>query len=142
MFADEGLFLSVSSSPLLWVHACASILFVLAGIVVAYLYTNATRYYGKEEMVRRKGRVLSFNDERVIVGIANTDARRNTPECLRRREIEQLLSVSGRRNRADRLHSPHIQRGLSDTASDTSDFGLQHRSSATCLQAPVSDAFG
>ncbi|CAF4379775.1 unnamed protein product, partial [Adineta steineri] len=37
-------------SPLLWVHACASILFVLAGIVVAYLYTNATRYYATEDM--------------------------------------------------------------------------------------------
>ncbi|UJR30010.1 hypothetical protein I4U23_017555 [Adineta vaga] len=40
-------------SPLLWVHACASILFVLVGIVVAYLYTNATRYYAKEEMASR-----------------------------------------------------------------------------------------
>ena len=39
------------SSPLLWVHACASIIFVLAGILVAYLYTNATRYYAKEDMV-------------------------------------------------------------------------------------------
>ncbi len=39
------------SSPLLWVHACASILFVLAGIIVAYLYTNATRYYATEDMV-------------------------------------------------------------------------------------------
>jgi len=41
------------SSPLLWVHACASILFVLAGIIVAYLYTNATRYYATEDMVCR-----------------------------------------------------------------------------------------
>ena len=40
-----------SSSPLLWVHACASILFVLVGIIVAYLYTNATRYYATEDMV-------------------------------------------------------------------------------------------
>ncbi|CAF1312263.1 unnamed protein product [Adineta steineri] len=40
-------------SPLLWVHACASILFVLAGIVVAYLYTNATRYYATEDMASR-----------------------------------------------------------------------------------------
>ncbi|CAF5096429.1 unnamed protein product, partial [Rotaria sp. Silwood1] len=40
----------VLSSPLLWVHACASILFVLTGIIVAYLYTNATRYYATEDM--------------------------------------------------------------------------------------------
>ncbi|CAF1239861.1 unnamed protein product [Adineta ricciae] len=37
-------------SPLLWIHACTSILFVLVGIIVAYLYTNATRYYAKEDM--------------------------------------------------------------------------------------------
>ena len=48
----------VFSSSLLWVHALASILFVLAGIVVAYLYTNATRYYSKEEMVRRRKRIV------------------------------------------------------------------------------------
>ncbi|CAF3558098.1 unnamed protein product [Rotaria socialis] len=39
-----------SNSSLLWVHACASILFVLAGILVAYLYTNATQYYATEDM--------------------------------------------------------------------------------------------
>ncbi|CAF1116912.1 unnamed protein product [Rotaria sp. Silwood1] len=39
-----------ADSPLLWVHACASILFVLTGIIVAYLYTNATRYYATEDM--------------------------------------------------------------------------------------------
>jgi chromosome condensin MukBEF MukE localization factor len=41
-------------SSLLWVHACASILFVLAGIIVAYLYTNATRYYATEDLVCRQ----------------------------------------------------------------------------------------
>ena len=39
------------SSPLLWIHAFASILFSIVGIIVAYLYTNATRYYAKEELV-------------------------------------------------------------------------------------------
>ncbi|CAM4761485.1 unnamed protein product [Rotaria magnacalcarata] len=42
-----------SNSPLLWVHACASILFVLAGILVAYLYTNATQYYATEDVASR-----------------------------------------------------------------------------------------
>ncbi|CAF1332522.1 unnamed protein product [Adineta steineri] len=35
--------LAARRSSLLWVHACASILFVLAGIIIAYLYTNAIR---------------------------------------------------------------------------------------------------
>ncbi|CAF2908321.1 unnamed protein product [Rotaria sp. Silwood2] len=42
-----------ADSPLLWVHTCASILFVLAGIIIAYLYTNATRYYATEDMASR-----------------------------------------------------------------------------------------
>ncbi|UJR16450.1 hypothetical protein I4U23_003352 [Adineta vaga] len=41
------------NSPLLWFHACASIIFVIAGIIVAYLYTNATRYYATEDMASR-----------------------------------------------------------------------------------------
>ncbi|CAF3941016.1 unnamed protein product [Rotaria magnacalcarata] len=38
------------NSSLLWVHACTSILFVLIGIIVAYLYKNTTRYYVKEDV--------------------------------------------------------------------------------------------
>ncbi|CAF4107192.1 unnamed protein product [Rotaria socialis] len=38
------------NSSLLWVHACTSILFVLIGIIVAYLYKNTTRYYAKEDV--------------------------------------------------------------------------------------------
>ncbi|CAF3350147.1 unnamed protein product [Rotaria socialis] len=39
------------NSSLLWVHACTSILFVLIGIIVAYLYKNTTRYYAKEDVL-------------------------------------------------------------------------------------------
>ncbi|CAF1267045.1 unnamed protein product [Rotaria magnacalcarata] len=41
------------NSSLLWVHACTSILFVLIGIIVAYLYKNTTRYYVKEDVASR-----------------------------------------------------------------------------------------
>ncbi|CAF3349060.1 unnamed protein product [Rotaria socialis] len=41
------------NSSLLWVHACTSILFVLIGIIVAYLYKNTTRYYAKEDVASR-----------------------------------------------------------------------------------------
>ncbi|CAF3617218.1 unnamed protein product, partial [Rotaria sordida] len=37
-------------SSLLWIHACTSILFVLIGIIVVYLYKNTTRYYATEDM--------------------------------------------------------------------------------------------
>ncbi|CAF2776257.1 unnamed protein product [Rotaria sp. Silwood2] len=40
-------------SSLLWVHACTSILFVLVGIIVVYLYKNTTRYYTTEDMATR-----------------------------------------------------------------------------------------
>ncbi|CAF0850159.1 unnamed protein product [Didymodactylos carnosus] len=42
-----------ADSNLLWIHGVASIFFVLTGIFVAYLYTNATRYYAKEDLASR-----------------------------------------------------------------------------------------
>ncbi|CAF4558903.1 unnamed protein product, partial [Rotaria sp. Silwood1] len=38
------------NSSLLWIHACTSILFVLVGIIVVYLYKSTTRYYTTEDM--------------------------------------------------------------------------------------------
>jgi hypothetical protein len=69
------------SSPLLWIHACVSILFVLVGIVVAYLYTNATRYYVKEDMVSRHER-HSSRRESTCLGQSNDSHPRNSSRCV------------------------------------------------------------
>ncbi|CAF0821295.1 unnamed protein product [Rotaria sordida] len=61
-----------ADSPLLWFHAFASMLFVLAGIIVAYLYTNATRYYATEDMYEDEASKEKANRTLMIRGIRNS----------------------------------------------------------------------